>query len=62
MNQNQTNFCQFKFDKQEIGGKLKNLIVLKIWGKKRRKVEKVSQKTVIFSGFLAKFGRKHPQT
>ena len=33
-------FANTKFDKQEIGGKLKNPIAFKIWGRERVKVEK----------------------
>ena len=47
-------FANTKFDKQEIGGKLKNLIAFKMWRRERVKVEKsvgkLSQNT-LFSNF-----------
>ena len=42
-NQNQPNFFKSKFDKKEIGGKLKNRIFLKMWGRETGKVGKFSQ-------------------
>ena len=48
---------RWKVKKSNCSGKLKNQIVLKMWGRERRKVGKVSQEW----SFLETFGRKHPQ-
>ena len=47
-------FANTKFDKQEIGGKLKNPIAFKMWGRERVKVEKSVEKlsqNALFSKF-----------
>ena len=58
MNHNWSNFFLSKLDELEISGKLKNQIVLKMWGKERGKVEgligKLSQ-NALFSTFPPKF-------
>ena len=51
-------FANTKFDKQEIGGKLKNPIAFKMWGRERVKVEKSVGKlsqNALFSNFPLKF-------
>ena len=69
MSRNQPNFFQFKFVKEEICGKLKNPIALKMWWGDRVKVEgsveNLSQ-NALFSNFAPKllqpkeiFGPKH---
>ena len=54
MSRNQPNFFQFKFDKEEICGKLKHPIILKMWRRDKVKVdgsfENLSQ-NALFSNF-----------